>query len=131
VIIAADTVVVLDGKVLGKPLDEDDARRILKALSGRAHSVVTGFTVLDAASGGEVSESVRTEVRFRQIEDGELDRYVKTGEPMDKAGAYGIQGGGAAFVEGIEGDRDNVIGLPIGALIQCLEKFGIKPGRTP
>ncbi len=122
-IIAADTVVVLDGAVLGKPQDEEDARRMLSRLSGCEHQVYTGFTV----RRGEqiVTKSERTAVRFRPLSREEIISYVATGEPMDKAGAYGIQGLGALLVEGIDGDYFNVMGLPVCQLGLVLKEFGV------
>lgn len=123
-IIAADTVVTLDGAVLGKPRDEDDARRMLALLSGREHQVYTGFTL---RRGGQVcTRSEETAVTFRPLTPGEIAAYVATGEPMDKAGSYGIQGYGALLVEGIRGDYFNVMGLPVCALGQALKQFGIE-----
>ena len=122
-VIAADTVVVLDGAVLGKPADEADARRMLSLLSGRQHQVYTGFTVLQGEN--IVSRSEETLVSFRPLSDGEIGRYIATGEPMDKAGAYGIQGLGSLLVEGIRGDYFNVMGLPVCALGQVLKQFGV------
>lgn len=110
-IIAADTVVVCDGEILGKPRDEEGAFRMLRLLSGRTHEVYTGLCVRDR--DGCVTEAERTAVRFRTLSDSEIRRYIRTGEPMDKAGAYGIQGKAALFVEGIEGDYYNVVGLPL------------------
>lgn len=108
-VLAADTVVCLDG-IIGKPVDEADAFRILRRLSGRTHSVVTGYAIL---RGGETfTGSERTSVTFRTLSDAEIYGYIATGEPMDKAGAYGIQGGAGAFVERVDGDMLNVIGLP-------------------
>ena len=123
IVIAADTVVALDGTVLGKPVDEADAVRMLSALSGRRHQVYTGFTVL---RGGEAhSESEETAVLFRQLTGEEIEQYVRTGEPMDKAGAYGIQGYGALFIEGIQGDYYNVMGLPVCRLGRVLKGLGV------
>lgn len=122
-IIAADTVVALDGEVLGKPHSEGSAAEMLKKLSGRAHQVYTGFTV----RRGEkvVTRSQRSEVHFRPLSEQEIAAYVATGEPMDKAGSYGIQGFGALLVEGIRGDYFNVMGLPVCLLGQTLKEFGI------
>ena len=122
-VIGADTVVVLDGEVLGKPKDADDAKRMLRALSGRAHTVFTGMTVM--RNGRTLQHAERTEVHFRPLTDGEIDRYVATGEPMDKAGAYGAQGKGAMFVRRIEGDFFNVMGLPVLLLSDMLRSFGV------
>lgn len=124
VIIAADTIVWLDGEILGKPLSKDEAVSMLKALSGREHSVFTGVTV---RRGEElICEVEQTQVRFRAVSDEEIRDYVKTGEPMDKAGAYGAQGLGALLVEAINGDFFNVMGLPLCRLGQMLNKLGVK-----
>jgi nucleoside triphosphate pyrophosphatase len=125
-IIAADTFLLFEGGLLGKPRDERDAGRMLARLNGRSHSVITGFTVLDTANKKSVSDSVETKVYFRRLTSKEISSYVKSGEPLDKAGSYGIQGLGALLVEKIEGDYFNVMGLPIGALAQTLKKFGIR-----
>ena len=121
----ADTFGVLDGRLLGKPRDAADARRMLAEMNGREHRVITGFTILDPQSGRELSQAVETAVRFRQLREDEIAAYVATGEPLGKAGAYAIQGLGALLVEGIEGDFYNVIGLPLCALAQGLGEFGI------
>ena len=122
-VIGADTVVVLDGAVLGKPRDAADARRMLRALSGRSHTVFTGVTVLRGAEC--VSHAERTEVRFRALTDPEIERYIATGEPMDKAGAYGAQGYASLFVEHLDGDFFNVMGLPLCALGKLLKQLGV------
>lgn len=121
VVVAADTVVVLDGKVLGKPHSPEEAKEMLRSLSGRVHQVMTGLTVLRGSaciSGTEV-----TQVRFRPLLEPEIDDYVATGEPMDKAGAYGIQGGAARFIPGIQGDYYNVMGLPVCRLGEILAEL--------
>lgn len=125
VIIAADTFIVIGKKLLGKPHTEKEALRMLAALNGRSHAVITGYTVLDTATGKTVSGSVRTKVRFRKMTAAELRSYVKTGEPLDKAGAYAIQGLGSLLVKKIEGDYFNVIGLPLADLAETLKEFGI------
>ncbi len=114
IVIGADTVVAIDGKILGKPLDTADSRRMLRLLSGREHSVFTGVTILK----GDYTDSffVETKVRFFELTDGEIDKYIETGETLDKAGAYGIQSYGALFVESIKGDYFNVVGLPVSAV---------------
>ena len=111
VVIAADTIVVCDGKVLGKPKDEADARRMLHLLSGRDHQVMTGLTVLR----GEkiISCTEVTDIHFRDLTEKEIEDYIRTGEPMDKAGSYGIPGGAALFAEKLCGDYFNVVGLPV------------------
>ena len=123
VIIAADTVVSIDGRILGKPQGEGTAADMLRELSGRVHEVYTGVTVI---SGGEERvECERTAVRFRPLGEDEIAAYVATGEPMDKAGAYGAQGRGALLVERLDGDFFNVMGLPVLRLSRMLDKFGI------
>ena len=118
-VIAADTIVVCNGEVLGKPKDEQDAFRMLKLLSGRDHQVMTGMTVLwqDRA---EVCTEV-TDIHFRPLSDREILEYIRTGEPMDKAGSYGIQGGAALFAQRLNGDYYNVMGLPVCRLSQILK----------
>lgn len=123
VIVAADTVVSLEGEVLGKPRDETDAFKMLSALSGNCHQVYTGLAVLRGER--EVVEHEVTAVTFRDLEPEEIRRYIATGEPMDKAGAYGIQGVGALLVSGIEGDYFNVMGLPVYRLGRILARFGV------
>jgi len=126
VIIAADTFGILEGKMLGKPKNADEAREMLTTMSGKSHAVVTGFTILDADSGRTVSKAVETKVWFRELTVGEIDTYVSCGEPMGKAGAYAIQGLGAVLIEQIEGDYFNVMGLPLSALVESLREFDIR-----
>lgn len=123
VVICADTVVVLDGQVLGKPKDEPDARRMLLMLSGRTHRVLTAVTV--CANGTRKTAVESTEVTFRTLSEREIAAYIATGEPMDKAGAYGIQDYGACFVAGICGDYFNVMGLPLCRLTRMLRAYGV------
>ena len=123
VIIAADTVVSVDGDILGKPRSEDEARAMLRRLSGREYEVYTGVTVIHAGDIRCAAE--RTLVRFRAVTGAEIDAYVATGEPMDKAGAYGIQGAAGLFVEGITGDYFNVMGLPVCRLGRMLSDMGV------
>lgn len=122
IIIGADTVVFIDGIILGKPKDEAEAAEMLHRLSGREHHVCTGIAVVDNKTGKTVSDIQRTAVYFKPLSDGEIDRYIATGEPMDKAGAYGIQNLGALFVESIRGDYFNVVGLPVCRLAQILRR---------
>lgn len=124
VIIASDTLVSLGGVPLGKPEDEADARRMLKALSGREHEVFTGVCIQDAANGQSRTEVVRTGVVFRALSDAEIDEYIATGEPMDKAGAYAIQGGAGKFVERFDGSFENVVGFPVDEVRRMLAYFG-------
>lgn len=122
--VAADTVVDLDGVSLGKPQDAGAAAGMLAQLSGRDHLVHTAFALALPASAGPIEESVTTRVRFYRLSAAEIDDYVATGEPMDKAGAYGIQGRAAALVERIDGDFYSVMGLPLGRLIRALRRSG-------
>lgn len=122
IVIAADTIVVVDGQILGKPKNEADAVRMLSLLSGRRHEVMTGLTVLQ---GGRMQRCVvRTGIEFRPLSDREIRAYVATDEPMDKAGAYGIQGtGGRMLVHDISGDFYNVVGLPIARVARAIQKL--------
>lgn len=124
-VIAADTVVVVDGTILGKPIDAEDAARMLRLLGGRVHQVYTGVSV--AANGIERSGFECTDVTFRELDDDIIARYIATGEPMDKAGAYAIQGKGSVLIKGISGCYFNVVGLPIYLLSRLLEEFDIRP----
>ena len=123
VILAADTLVSVDGEALGKPRDASDACAMLRRLSGREHEVFTGVCLLDVASGRQALHAERTGVVFRALPEEEINAYVATGEPMDKAGAYGIQGGAARFVTEIHGSFENVMGLPVGSVGLMLKKF--------
>ena len=123
-IITADTMVFLDNDRLGKPHDEEDAFRMLRELAGRGHTVCTGVSVRRGAQ--EERFAVSTRVFFRPMTDDEIRAYIKTGEPMDKAGAYGVQSRGALFVERIDGDFFNVMGLPVEQLGLVLARFGVK-----
>ena len=124
-IIAADTIGVIGKKLLGKPHTADEARKMLAQISGKSHEVITGFTVLDTTTNKVFSGTVNTKVYIKKLTRHEIAAYVRTGEPMDKAGAYGIQGLGAVIVEKIEGDYYNVVGLPLSALAEVLKEFGI------
>lgn len=125
VIIAADTIGVLDGSILGKPASEDDAASMLGLLSGRCHRVITGLSVIDTGTGREITRSVETLVCFRKLGLEEIGAYVRSGEPMGKAGSYAIQGLGSLLVERINGDYFNVVGLPLNALALALREVGI------
>ena len=124
VIIAADTIVWHENRVYGKPHSREEAIAMLRSLSGRAHQVYTGVCVIRGET--ELLRYNMSSVRFRDMSDDEIEAYVDTGEPMDKAGAYGAQGKGALFVEGIDGDFFNVMGLPLCTLGQMLEKQGVR-----
>ncbi|MDP2719743.1 MAG: nucleoside triphosphate pyrophosphatase [Dehalococcoidia bacterium] len=131
IIIAADTIIVSGSRIIGKPHTENEARKILGRLSGRSHSVITGFSVIDTGNNKAFSASVETRVRLKKIPPEEIDAYVKSGEPLDKAGAYAIQGLGAVLVEKIVGDYYNVVGLPLSALADALKEFGVNILRLP
>ena len=122
--VGADTVVVLDGRIMGKPADEAEAFEMLSGLSGRSHDVITGYTVFDKVSGIHISRSVQTEVLFKELSEREIRAYIATGCPMDKAGAYAMQGGAVHFVRTITGSYTNVIGLPMTELYETLSQLG-------
>jgi septum formation protein len=124
-IIAADTFGMIAGQFIGKPHTATEAVKMLAGLSGRSHAVITGFTVLNTKTGKCISHSVETTVRFRRLTRKEIESYAASGEPLDKAGAYAIQGKGAVLVESIEGDYSNVVGLPLAALAEALKDFGV------
>jgi len=126
-VIGSDTVVAINGNILGKPVDENDAFNMLKLLSGNTHTVYTGVTVLQ--NGIEIIDAVSCEVTFKDMTDDEIIGYIKTGEPMDKAGAYAIQGKGSAFVQKINGDYFAVVGFPCCYINSVLNKLGIFPKK--
>ncbi len=125
VVIGADTFVVFRGKLLGKPHTPKRAIAMLKTLSGREHTILTGFAVVDSNTGKQVSKTVGTRVTFRKLSLQEISDYVKTGEPLKAAGAYVIQGKGAKLIEKTNGDRNNIAGLPLQQLLEALAKFGV------
>lgn len=122
--LGADTIVVVDGEALGKPSDRAEAAAMLRRLRGRTHEVMTGVAVVDAATGGEAARTVTSRVTMRAYSEAEIAEYVATDEPLDKAGAYAIQGIGGALVAGLEGSRSNVVGLPLEATAALLRRFG-------
>jgi septum formation protein len=124
-VLGADTIVVIDGRALGKPAHPDDARAMLRTLRARTHEVMTGIAVVDAATGRFAVDTVISRVTMAAYSDAAIDAYVAGGEPLDKAGAYAIQGGGGALVSGLEGSRSNVIGLPLAATAALLGRFGV------
>jgi septum formation protein len=126
-VLGADTIVECDGRLLGKPRDRDEARRFLRLLSGRNHLVVTALALVEAGGGRTVTGQEVTEVCVRPLMAEEIDAYIGTDEPLDKAGGYAIQGAGGAFIEGIKGSFTNVVGLPLGRLRALLLRFGIDP----
>ena len=125
IVIAADTIVVLDEEILGKPAGPADAERMLKLLSGKVHRVITGLVVMDAATGKALTRTSITRVWFRTLTQHEIISYIATGEPLDKAGAYGIQERGALLVDKIDGCYFNVVGLPLSLLGELLLSFGV------
>ena len=126
IVIGADTIVMCETQILEKPAHPGDARRMLEMLSGRVHTVVTAFAL---ARGGSVLESspVESQVTFRKLGEAEIDDYIATEEPFDKAGAYGIQGVGGGFISHVEGSRDNVMGLPTERVVAALARWGVRP----
>ena len=122
--IGADTIVLCDGEIMGKPEDSADAERMLNKLSGIPHEVITGFAVYDKERDGVIADTVRTRVYFKQLSDEEIRAYIATGCPFDKAGAYAIQGGAAHMVEKIEGSYTNVVGLPLCEVVETLRRMG-------
>ena len=124
-VIGSDTIVVVDEQVLGKPADQQQAFQMISSLKGRSHHVYSGLAIIDAATGECKRGHVKTRVHMRDISDQEIKDYIMTGEPMDKAGAYAIQGLGSIFITGIEGDYFSVVGLPVQLLADYLEQFGI------
>lgn len=122
IIIAADTLVVCDEKILGKPFDKTDAKNMLEFLSGKIHSIVTGFTIIDG--NNVITKSEETKIHMRKISSDEINAYIQTKESYDKAGAYAIQGEAKKFIKKIEGDFDNAVGLPINSLLKELKKLG-------
>ncbi len=123
-VIGADTVVVVDNEILGKPRDEEDARIMLSRLSGKVHHVLTAFSITKGEHEVLHTHVVGTEVIVKTLEPKEIEGYIKTGEPMDKAGAYGIQGAGAFMIKGIRGSYTNVVGLPLVEVLEALKKLG-------
>ena len=128
VAVAADTVVVQDGRILEKPKDPADAHRMLRELSGRTHQVMTGLCIRTAAAMH--SRTVVTDVEFKDLTDAEIDAYIRTGEPMDKAGAYAIQGLAAYMIRNVRGSYTNVVGLPLAETVEALAPFGFVPNPT-
>ena len=123
--IGSDTIVLCDGQILGKPVDDRHAAQMLRMLSGREHRVLSGYAILDRQTGEQRAEAVSTRVRFRELTDAEIARYIASGEPTDKAGAYAIQGLGVCFVAEIEGSYTNVVGLPLCRLTLALKELGV------
>ncbi|NUM25360.1 MAG: septum formation inhibitor Maf [Candidatus Buchananbacteria bacterium] len=125
IIIAADTMVVYENQILGKPHTATTAKAMLSMLNGRKNLVITGFTVIDTKTNRIVSKAVTSTVYFKQLTPKQIAEYVATGEPLDKAGAYAVQGHGSALIEKIEGDRLNIVGLPMNDLLSVLKDFGV------
>lgn len=129
-VIGADTVVAIGDKVLGKPLNKRHARLMLKLLSGRSHSVLTGVCVLDLKTGAAIAKCEESEVYFKKLTNRDIREYVDTNEPMDKAGSYAIQEKGGAFVESFSGNFDNIIGFPMKTFNEILQEFENEKGET-
>lgn len=127
VVIGADTFISLDNKFLGKPRNADEAKSMLQRLSGRTHEIITGVALIDTSANREINEAFVSKVTMRQISPEEIEGYIKTGEPLDKAGAYAIQERGAVFVSRIDGDFFTVMGLPLYFVAQKLKELGVKP----
>jgi septum formation protein len=123
-VLAADTTVVIDGEILGKPLDDEDAARMLRLLAGREHEVLTGVALFEADPGRLAARVNRSGVRMAPLSEAEIDWYVATGEPRDKAGAYAIQGLGALFVDAVSGNYSNVVGLPVPTVYRLFAELG-------
>lgn len=124
IIIAADTIVACDGKILGKPLDKRDAKSMLQFLSNKTHSIITAFTIIEGETSKIITKSEETKIFMRKISDREIDSYLQTKEPYDKAGAYAVQGKAKKFIKKIVGDFDNAVGLPTHTLVRELKKLG-------
>jgi nucleoside triphosphate pyrophosphatase len=131
VVLGADTIVVIGGVALGKPAGADEARAMLRRLRGREHEVITGLAVVDAATGRFQATSVVSRVRMAEYSETEIEAYVASGEPLDKAGAYAIQGRGGALVAGLEGSFSNVVGLPLEETAWVLAAFGVPVSAPP
>jgi septum formation protein len=131
VVLGADTIVVIDGVALGKPGGPDEARAMLRRLANREHEVITGVAMVDARSGRADATTVVTRVRMAAYGEADIDAYVATGEPLDKAGAYAIQGQGSALVAGYEGSFSNVVGLPLEETARMLAAFGVALSVPP
>ncbi|MEE2672212.1 MAG: Maf family protein [Myxococcota bacterium] len=130
-VLGSDTIVVLDGLILGKPADPEDAVRLLRLLAGRTHTVVTAVAIVDSASLEVRDVAVESRVTLRDANEEDIRRYVATGEPLDKAGAYAIQGEGAWLVTGLEGSLSNVIGLPLDETLALLHEVGHEVSESP
>ena len=124
-IIGADTIVTIDDAILGKPANAEKAREMLRRLAGQSHAVFTGYAIVCKNKSVCISEAIRTTVRFKRLSDAEIDWYIETGEPFDKAGAYAIQGLGTFLVRGINGSYTNVVGLPVCEVIETLLELGV------
>ena len=126
IVLAADTIIVFEGEILGKPKDAEDAKRTLSRMSGKSHLAITGFTIIDTNTNKIVSKSTETKVYFRELSSGEIESYVEFGEPLDRAGSYAIESNGSKFVEKIEGSFEGVEGLPLEEVMDELKQFGVE-----
>jgi len=125
VIISADTLVVCDGKIFGKPKDKGDAKRMLKILNGKIHKVITAFTIYDLKTNRQVTKSAESKILFNKVSEKEIEKYIELNKPFDKAGAYGIQELPKTFVKKVVGDYDNIVGLPVRDIVRELRKFKV------
>lgn len=125
IVIGADTFVVDKGKLVGKPKDEEDAKKILQSFSGREHEALTGFAIIDTKNNKVVTGCGKCKVKFRELSDEEINNYVRTGEPLEMAGAYGMMNKAAVLVDSVEGDFYSVIGLPLGKIYLALKEMGV------
>lgn len=126
IVIGADTFIAFDGKVLGKPHAPAAARKMLKEISGRSHEVITGFTVINTATGKSISKATSSKIYFKKLSPKTINSYVRTGEPLDKGGSYAIQGLGCLLIDKIEGDYLNIIGLPTKDVLEAVQKLGVR-----
>ncbi len=131
IVIGADTLIEFKGKILGKPKTRTLAKEMLKSFSGTTHTIITGFAIVDSKTSAYIARTVSTKVAFKKLSSADIDKYVKTGEPLRAAGGYAIQDGGSKLIKAIKGDHDNVAGLPLKVLLVELEKFEKKVIHTP
>jgi septum formation protein len=130
-VIGADTIVTIDAKILGKPADPREARDMLRRLSGQSHEVYTGYAIVCKAKSIDIGQAIRTDVQFKELNDDEIEWYIQTGEPFDKAGAYAIQGMGTFLVRRINGSYTNVVGLPVCEVVETLLRLGVVKANRP
>ncbi|OGI83132.1 septum formation protein Maf [Candidatus Nomurabacteria bacterium RIFCSPLOWO2_01_FULL_33_17] len=125
IVIGADTFIAFEDKVLGKPHTKERAKEMLSILSGKQHFIITGFTIIEKSSGKLISKAVESKILLKNLTEKEIEDYIATGEPLDKAGAYAVQGLGANLIEKIEGDYSNILGLPVDEVLEALKEFEV------